>query len=374
MPEQNNNQDLSSRLAEKSIKTMEKHVEEQTSQRLQSGQSPTEILQGLLGAVGKPDIQGTYNQINQLASTQIPIPGTMKGPSALMDLFKGQGFNPLAPHTQPLGMDVAIALTKLASEQAKMPGEMQKTNIDVISGLLKYAKDTGNKELFTALSGQQIPETSIEVNPMTGEPTAKGIGQKTTAEVTAKEESAKAIKQKEFSKELNNYFAVGDLLPTSEGLSRFQKGFELFGKGFLQSDVVGAAAADLNKINKRLRVKLVRNAGDVGNLNVVEQKAAEQLLYNLNDSTKLRELKKAYLQDLEGSVANEDQTRVKQLITSWIEQPGFKEKNPELYKSYAKQNYKKIGGKSEEGKQSDFSKMTTEQLKARLAQIKSGAK
>lgn len=284
--------------------------------------------------------------VNTLASTEVPVQGegllNIKGLSAIKDLIQGKGFNPLAPKTEPLGMDKAIQLMNMglgeqraqSSETRAQAGEVRAEEeqpykiSDYAAKLLKSVMELTGKN---PLTGESVAETE-----------AQAAALKETATVKARKEAELNIRQEEFSGSLENYLTIGDLLPTEEGLSRFKKGFELFGKSIGQSDVVGAAAADLQKINKQLRVKLVRQAGDVGNLNIVEQLAAEQLLFNLSDSTQLRALKRAYLVDLNRNTIDKSPSQVKQLISKWVNEPSFRTKYPEIYRKYIKQNYKEL--------------------------------
>lgn len=333
-------QTLEERLVEKSIKTMEKQVSDRTTEQLQNGQKPQQILQNLLQSVSGEQItqQDILGQINQLGSQKVPKAGTITGIlPALFQAIKGQGFKPFAPQQEALGMTEAIDILQLQNQMQQQAGQVPKTQTELLKNLIDIAKTTGNEELYKAAGGQISPDIDWRTGQLTPEAKAKerALGER------AVEVEKMNIKKEELAQELDNYFEIGDLLPTAEGVERFQKGFTLFGKGVLQSDVIGAAAADLDKLNKKLRVKLVRAAGDVGNLNIVEQKAAEELLFNLSDSTPLRAIKKAFLTDMKRAIDDKNPSQVKLLIKEWVSNPEFQAKYPEIYKKYQKRNYLK---------------------------------
>lgn len=166
-----------------------------------------------------------------------------------------------------------------------------------------------------------IKQNNIEpiIDPDSGV-TIYSLPPKGVLEKTRKDVAAINLKKKELAKELSDYFAVGDSLPTAEGMGRFAQGAELYAGSIFQSDPQGALAAQLKGLNKRLRVKLVRAAGDVGNLNIVEQDAAERLLYNFSDSTSLRTLKRAFLMDLTKAVDDNSPMEIKNVISKWTKQ------------------------------------------------------
>jgi len=142
-------QTLAERVFERSAKTIEDHVATQTEQRLASGQNPNEILSTLMQAMGvNTNPPPTSQDILAQSQQQIPIPGTMKGPfSALGDLVQGKGYNPMAPWTQPMGIDNAIKLAdydmgrnKNQMDTAKFPLELSKLATDSVKSQEELAK------------------------------------------------------------------------------------------------------------------------------------------------------------------------------------------------------------------------------------------
>lgn len=155
------------------------------------------------------------------------------------------------------------------------------------------------------------------------------VVEKQKATTAATKEAERQAKLVQLRSDINNvYFPVANNIPTINGswIDRKKFAAELWLKGKNeQGTPVGAMVTQLDSLNKRLRVTLVRAAGDVGNLNIVEQKAAEELLFRLDDSTSVRELKKAVLQDLAAGVQTGDSSYVKKLIDKWVKSPEYKE-------------------------------------------------
>lgn len=130
-------------------------------------------------------------------------------------------------------------------------------------------------------------------------------------------------KRETYTKDLESFFAVDDVLQDArgKGLGRFDAGIGMVWDGIKQDSPLGRAVAAHDAARKRLRVQLVRAAGDVGNINVVEQKAAEQMLPTLWDDAQTAELKRAYLKDIGKAINSGDGSEVKRVIN------GFMKKN-----------------------------------------------
>jgi len=79
-------------------------------------------------------------------------------------------------------------------------------------------------------------------------------------------------------------------------------------------DVKGTAARVHDAVVKRLRVQLVRAAGDVGNINIVEQQAAEKLIPGFYDSASAAMTKRAYLQDIAKAINDNSPSEVKRVL------------------------------------------------------------
>jgi hypothetical protein len=132
-------QTLEERLVEASIKEQEKQVKEQTAQRLQSGQSPEEILSALMQSIGqKPSSENLIGELSELAKTPV---GTGKKMAIMPSLLSGQGFS-RPEKTEPLGMGKAIQVMGLQQQIEKAPGEQMKTGLDIVQKLMDLQKET----------------------------------------------------------------------------------------------------------------------------------------------------------------------------------------------------------------------------------------
>lgn len=210
---------LTDRLAERAVKRMEKNVDKGVDQKLEQGKTPSEILTSLLSTIGGGNQQNQSQrinsdlipQINQIAQQRIGVPGRENVLSRI--LTAGTTNDPMqlfGSKTAPIGFDNATKLLQLQQSLDKNAMEGPKNQTMVIKNLIDIAKNTGNKELFAALSGMQMPQTAIEVDPMTGNPTEKGIRQKARAE--RMESSSFVDDMKNIDTQINNIEAIGTLL------------------------------------------------------------------------------------------------------------------------------------------------------------------
>jgi len=142
-------QTLEERLVEASIKEQEKQVKEQTAQRLQSGQSPEEILSALMQSIGqKPSSENLIGELSELAKTPV---GTGKKMAIMPSLLSGQGFS-RPEKTEPLGMGKAIQVMGLQQQIGKDVRGIPQEKIDLLNKIVTLAKETGNRELLGAIS------------------------------------------------------------------------------------------------------------------------------------------------------------------------------------------------------------------------------
>lgn len=141
---------LVDKLVQASEKEMEKQVKEQTAQRLQSGQSPTEILQGLMQSIGggqQVNQQDLMGQLEQLSKSPV---GTGEKEGLLWALLGGRGLNPQETQ-EPLGMGKAIQVMGLQQQIEKDVRGIPQEKIDLLNKIVTLAKETGNKELLSAM-------------------------------------------------------------------------------------------------------------------------------------------------------------------------------------------------------------------------------
>jgi hypothetical protein len=85
----------------------------------QSAQQGMGVLQQLMQGLqsGEVSQEQVFGAINQLAQTQVAIPGSQKG---IIDAFKTGGFG---PHTRKLGIDESTTMIKKLLETSKIIGE-----------------------------------------------------------------------------------------------------------------------------------------------------------------------------------------------------------------------------------------------------------
>ena len=133
------------------------------------------------------------------------------------------------------------------------------------------------------------------------------------------------VKRKIYSKDLESFFAVDDILQQvrGNGLDRLFAGGKIAWEGFKQDSPLGRAAATHDAVRKRLRVQLVRAAGDVGNINIVEQKAAEMMIPTGWDDKGTADLKRAYLKEIGTAIESKDGNAVKEVIANWMATPAY---------------------------------------------------
>lgn len=139
----------------------------------------------------------------------------------------------------------------------------------------------------------------------------------------AKDVGVLDVKRKTYTKDLESFFAVDDVLQDARGngLGRIGAGGKMVWEGFKQDSTLGRAVAVHDAARKRLRVQLVRAAGDVGNINIVEQKAAEMLIPTQWDDGKTAELKRAFLTQIGKAINDNDGDAVKETLSNFMGTP-----------------------------------------------------
>ncbi len=153
----------------------------------------------------------------------------------------------------------------------------------------------------------------------------------------AKDVGVLDVKRKTYTKDLESFFAVDDVLQDArgKGLGRLEAGGKMVWEGFKQDSPLGRAVAVHDAARKRLRVQLVRAAGDVGNINIVEQKAAEMLIPTQWDDAQTAELKRSYLTQIGKAINDNDGNAVKDTLASFMGTPVY-QGNLETIKSGGK--------------------------------------
>lgn len=350
MPQTNNTQEIDNRslleklmdenpLIKSGIKKIQKNQDEHIDQAMQSGMPAKDILQGLIEqhepqfiqpkrAMQQPSItpEGDVQKAGWLQALIGTSTQTMLNQQKQLSEMKQGDLSSrrLNLSEERLSLEKEMEERRIKTEKRRIIQDTKNTIYN--SGAELTEEDLQDPEIAKIVM-PLIKQNNIEpiIDPDSGI-TIYSIPPKGILEKVRKEVAAINLKKKELSKELSDYFAVGDSLPTADGLGRFAQGANLYAGSKFQTDTQGALAAQLAGLNKRLRVKLVRAAGDVGNLNIVEQEAAERLLYNFSDSTNLRTLKRAFLMDLTKAVDDDKPMEIKTIINRWI-----KKENPTTF-------------------------------------------
>lgn len=138
------------RILEAALKAMEKKTKEVTTTKLESGESPTNILKGLMDSLQQGgSTEDLMTGIQTLSQTQVPIAGSRKGILALGDLLTGQGFDPSAPRTQAMGLEEAVkqtgSLANVLEKQTalqKAPLEETKLGMETLQKAQEVVKET----------------------------------------------------------------------------------------------------------------------------------------------------------------------------------------------------------------------------------------
>lgn len=137
------------------------------------------------------------------------------------------------------------------------------------------------------------------------------------------------LNRAELSKELNDFFLVDDQIKrTDEGfVGRIMQGVGSTAAGLDQSTAEGFSIATHDALKKRLRVRLVRAAGDVGNINIVEQTAAEQIIPGKWDSKGTAKLKRAFLKKASEALSSKEgpelESEIKTILNDFAKTKAF---------------------------------------------------
>lgn len=193
----------------------------------------------------------------------------------------------------------------------------------------------------TSTMPSNIPTSVSETPSMEGEPAkyeierqSDGTRKKVVSDTWKEWQKARAtgetkraefnVKKEQLRDDLTSFFAVDDLIDRAKGglVDTKTAAFNTWWKSVDQPvdpvtgipDPKGAAANVHNAASKRLRVQLVRAAGDVGNINIIEQEAAEKLIPRWDDSVSTANLKRAYLKQIAKAVGSKDKNEVIRIL------------------------------------------------------------
>ena len=135
-----------------------------------------------------------------------------------------------------------------------------------------------------------------------------------SAMVKAKKQAELEQKRDDLGNDLQNFLQVDFSIPRGKGAERFGEGVTTKIEGLTRETPRGRAAGMHDAASKRLRVQLVRAAGDVGNINIVEQEAAEKIIPSIWDDEETADIKRAYLLDILEGVETRNKNRVRKAL------------------------------------------------------------
>lgn len=147
--------------------------------------------------------------------------------------------------------------------------------------------------------------------------------------IEARKIAERNLSRLELNKELQDFFLVDNNIPRTDAglIGRTVQGLQNVASSFDQSNVTGFAAATHDALKKRLRVRLVRAAGDVGNINIVEQKAAEQIIPGFFDASGTAKLKRAFLAKASEALSTKEgpelESSIKTILNEFAQSPAF---------------------------------------------------
>ena len=266
----------------------------------------------------------------------------------------------------PEGVDAAKLLETILGEKAKGGIETQKLKEVLGIGqpnILPTSKEMGVPSLEQVVPPGSLTETvGGQVRPRLKGANIGGFNiefpqteAERQAELKQEGEKIKAkgiatldVKKEQLKKDLESFLAVDSKIDRAKGgfLATRGAGLRSQWRAIAQPidpetgkpDIKGTTARVHDAARKRLRVQLVRAAGDVGNINIVEQEAAEQLIPAFYDSVDTARLKNAYLQQVTQAIDNNDANAVKAIL----DQVGIGYIENQPLESY--QNTPQVGG------------------------------
>ena len=269
------------------------------------------IKEFVAGEVSKEEKNAAFDQIQK--ATGVPIDEKQR-----MAILKAN-------------VDPNLLLAGFAIKQIKTSADSARAG----TGLNQLQQPGGFEAMQSQLpAGGSVSQGGITANiPASPEVEQKKADMEVDTAVKKTEATKKAEKnlnRDELRKELGDFFLLDDLVPRVDGgyIERTIQGIQNVATGANQNDSTGYALAAHDGVRKRLRVKLVRAAGDVGNMNIVEQEAAEQIIPTKWDSKGTAALKRAYLAESAKAIGSmeegpELQSEIKRVLNTFADSDGF---------------------------------------------------
>jgi hypothetical protein len=213
------------------------------------------------------------------------------------------------------------------------PPNMQPMTVNQIQGLPRVGLNDVlmNKQfgyqtdpMVARNTAMKVAEQRALIDPKVEE--QKALAQPRVDEQVQKDIASQNLKRSIYGKDLQNFMAIDNILHESRGsgTQRIKAGLDMSVQGFKQDSTLGRAVAAHDAASKRLRVQLVRAAGDVGPINIVEQKAAELLVPSRYDDKGTAEIKRAYLKDFAQAINSEEPSHVKSVIERFMKEDSYK--------------------------------------------------
>lgn len=325
------------------LQGFDERLQEKKKQRNVETASQTESDRDRALAILKAVAEGNIRKAQAGEAPSIYAPGERQAPQGIgQKLLEGFGLRKPA-YTQGEGY---VPENDLLSEK-KMRSELLKREYMTAMGL------TPGQEEAIPEAVEEAPETEItpvsapsdrqisqrgekgQITPFIKVKT--GIDKYGNPEYTTKENpeysamqkqqekiSELNVKKVELRKEINNFSILNNQIKRAKG------GFIATTGAGLRTKTVGiaqpvdprtgkatqesVAIRNFEGAKNRLRLKLVRAAGDVGNIAIVEQEAQEKLIPNYFDSEEASKGKMNYMYRLTEAVNNEDTEAIKKVL------------------------------------------------------------
>ncbi len=233
----------------------------------------------------------------------------------------------------------SLVQSKLEEQQKnKIKRETENLRDEFVTSMAKAGAKEETLDMVSKIKAESPEKLTSAIKDIQDIVAKTPIGQTQTMEqkileegktIEAKKIVERNLSRMELNKELQDFFLVDNNIPrTDSGLiGRTVQGLQNVASSFDQSNVTGFAAATHDALKKRLRVRLVRAAGDVGNINIVEQKAAEQIIPGFFDASGTAKLKRAFLAKASEALSTKEgpelESSIKTILNEFAQSDAF---------------------------------------------------